>query len=280
MWLHRQAMRYAIAATLAVTTSALSSYSPPPPKLVKQCAWQQTHCATAPQFRNVVQWYEGDAHGSGNWGVTYRRYVDGFVKAVAQDLQIEDGAHVFESAVGEGWFLSGLYECLDVSFDVAGNDVSMKAIEECRMELPWGSFAVGDSLNLTWVSPQSFDAVICAYVEPGENENEAEVTEQWVREMCRLAKPNARVFVGNVRPPRGVTDAAAGSYLKPPSDLVTEAWWEAKATDWGVDDVRIVPLTDATLLEEWGPRYHVFMRKRAAERKWPSWQDDMVTGGF
>ena len=21
-------------------------------------------------------------------------------------------------------------------------------------------------------------------------------------------------------------------------------------------------------------------RKRAAERKWPSWQDDMVTGGF
>ena len=54
MWLHRQAMRYAIAATLAVTTSALSSYSPPPPKLVKQCAWQQTHCATAPQFRNVV----------------------------------------------------------------------------------------------------------------------------------------------------------------------------------------------------------------------------------
>ena len=65
-----------------------------------------------------------------------------------------------------------------------------------------------------------------------------------------------------------------------PSDLVTEAWWEAKAADWGVDDVRIVPLTDATLLEEWGPRYHVFMRKRAAERKWPSWQDDMVTGGF
>ena len=49
--------------------------------------------ATAPQFRNVVQWYEGDAHGSGNWGVTYRRYVDGFVKAVARDLQIED--HVF-----------------------------------------------------------------------------------------------------------------------------------------------------------------------------------------
>ncbi len=268
-----------LAATLA-TTSALSSYSPPPPKLIKQCAWQQTHCATAPQFRNVVQWYEGDAHGSGNWGVTYRRYVDGFVKAVAQDLQIYDGAHVFESAVGEGWFLSGLYECLDASFDDAGNDVSMKAIEECRMELPWGSFAVGDSLNLTWVSPQSFDAVICAYVEPGENEDEAAVTETWVREMCRLAKPNARVFVGNVRPPRGVTDEAAGSYLKPPSDLVTEAWWDAKAADWGVDDVRIVPLTDATLLEEWGPRYHVFMRKRAAERKWPSWQDDMVTGGF
>ena len=47
-----------------------------------------------------------------------------------------------------------------------------------------------------------------------------------------------------------------------------------------VDDVRTIPLTDATLLEEWGPRYHVFMRKRAAERKWPSWQDDMVTGGF
>ena len=66
---------------------------------------------------------------------------------MAQDLQIDDGAHVFESAVGEGWFLSGLYELLDVSFDVAGNDVSMKAIEECRMELPWGSFAVGDSLN-------------------------------------------------------------------------------------------------------------------------------------
>ena len=269
-----------LAATLAHVTSALSSYSPPPPKLIKQCAWQQTHCATAPQFRNVVQWYEGDAHGSGNWGVTYRRYVDGFVKQIADDLGIEEGATVFESAVGEGWFLSGLYELLDVSFDVAGNDVSMKAIEECRMELPWGSFAVGDSLNLTWVSPQSFDAVICAYVEPGENENEAEVTEKWVREMCRLAKPNARVFVGNVRPPRGVTNEAAGSYLKPPSDLVTEAWWEAKAADWGVDDVRIVPLTDATLLEEWGPRYHVFMRKRAAERKWPSWQDDMVTGGF
>ncbi|CAH0365909.1 unnamed protein product [Pelagomonas calceolata] len=269
-----------LAATLAATTSALSSYSPPPPKLIKQCAWQQTHCATAPQFRNVVQWYEGDAHGSGNWGVTYRRYVDGFVKAVADDLGIEEGATVFESAVGEGWFLSGLYELLDVAFDVAGNDVSMKAIEECRMELPWGSFAVGDSLNLTWVDPQRFDAVICAYVEPGENENEAAVTETWVREMCRLAKPSARVFVGNVRPPRGVTDAAAGAYLKPPEDLVTEAWWEAKAGDWGVDDVRIVPLTDATLLEEWGPRYHVFMRKRAAERKWPSWQDDMVTGGF
>ena len=267
-----------LAATLA-TTSALSSYSPPPPKLIKQCAWQQTHCATAPQFRNVVQWYEGDAHGSGNWGVTYRRYVDGFVKQIADDLGIEEGATVFESAVGEGWFLSGLYELLDVAFDVAGNDVSMKAIEECRMELPWGSFAVGDSLNLTWVSPQSFDAVICAYVEPGENENEAEVTETWVREMCRLAKPNARVFVGNVRPPRGTADAGAGTYLKPPSDLVTEAWWEAKSKDWGVDDVRVVPLTDATLLEEWGPRYHVFMRKRA-ERKWPSWQDDMVTGGF
>ena len=279
MWLHRQAMRYAIAATLAVTTSALSSYSPPPPKLLKKCAWQQTHCATAPQFRNVVQWYEGDAHGSGNWGVTYRRYVDGFVKQIADDLGIEEGATVFESACGEGWFLSGLYELLDVSFDVAGNDVSMKAIEECRMELPWGSFAVGDSLNLTWVAPQSFDAVICAYVEPGENEDEAAVTEQWVREMCRLAKPNARVFVGNVRPPRGTADAGAGTYLKPPSDLVTEAWWEAKSKDWGVDDVRVVPLTDATLLEEWGPRYHVFMRKRA-ERKWPSWQDDMVTGGF
>ena len=41
-----------------------------------------------------------------------------------------------------------------------------------------------------------------------------------------------------------------------------------KQNNWGVDDVRIVPLTDATLLEEeWGPRYRGFMRKRAAERK-------------
>ena len=37
----------------------------------------------------------------------------------------------------------------------------MKAIEECRMELPWGSFAVGDSLNLTWVSPKFRRRALC-----------------------------------------------------------------------------------------------------------------------
>ena len=80
------------------------------------------------------------------------------------------------------------------------------------MELPWGSFAVGDSLNLTWVSPQSFDAVLCAYVEPGENENEAEVTEKWVREMCRAGEAECEGVRGErAARPRGVIDAAAGS---------------------------------------------------------------------
>ena len=269
---------------IAATASALSSYSPRPPQLLTQCAWQINHCATAPRFRDVREWYEGDAHGSGNWGVTYRRYVDGFVKAVAEDLELKDGATIFESAVGEGWFLSGLYECLDTPMEVAGNDVSSVALEACQRELPWGSFAVGDSLNLTWVHSK-FDAVLCAYIETGEAptpQAEAQVTGAWVREMCRLAKPNGRVFVGNVRPPRGMVDEAAGSYLKPPDDLVTEAWWADAAGRyaWDVEDVRITPLTDETLLAEWGPRYHVFMRKKRAERKWPSWQEDTVTGGF
>ena len=251
---------------VAATASALSSYSPRPPQLVTQCAWQKNHCATAPQFRDVREWYEGDAHGSGNWGVTYRRYVDGFVKAVADDLELKDGSTIF------------------TLMEVAGNDVSSVALEACQRELPWGSFAVGDSLNLTWVDTQ-FDAVLCAYVETGEAptpQAEAQVTGAWVREMCRLAKPGGRVFVGNVRPPRGMVDEAAGAYLKPPDDLVTEAWWANAAGRyaWDVEDVRIVPLTDETLLAEWGPRYHVFMRKKRAERKWPSWQEDTVTGGF
>ena len=98
--------------------------------------------------------------------------------------------------------------------------------------------------------------MLCAYVEPGENDNEAEVTEKWVREMCRLAKLNARVFVGNVRPPRARTPRRVGGRLVPEAavgprhrrDAAGELAWEAKATDWGVDDVRIVPLTDALSL--------------------------------
>ena len=36
-----------------------------PTKLVKQCAWQQTHCRAANSSAiAMVQWYEGDAHAA------------------------------------------------------------------------------------------------------------------------------------------------------------------------------------------------------------------------
>ena len=94
--------------------------------------------------------------------------------------------------------------------------------------------------------------------------------------MAAVTKPGGLVFVGNVRRPRSQraeSDASAGLYLKPPPaadreiDGVTPEWWRASADldtyGWDVDPASICvrPLADPTLVGEWGPRYHVFMRR-------------------
>jgi len=282
------------AVLLLTTTAALA---PAPKPLITPCAWQLDNCAR--EHALVREWYDKgrdqSRYGVGNWGVSYRQYVDGFVAAVADELNLKDGDAVFESAVGEGWFLRGLAERLPtISLRAAGNDVLESALEVARRDVPGGVFCVGDSKNLTWVPAATFDAAVCAYVEVGTAatpEAEADAYGSWTRELARTVKPGGRIFVGNVQAPRATEDAAAGLYLKPPAaaggrDVVDEAWWrDAAASDeygWDAEDVRVAPLTDATLLDAWGPRYHVFMRRRRkkAERKWPSWQDEFPSGGL
>ena len=280
-------MRLAALAAAASTALALAPAAAPP-ALLRCCDWQRDHCART--YGVVRDWYENDGAIAdlGNWGVDYRAYVEGFVADIADGLDLEAGSRVFESAVGEGWLLRGLEERLPAAvagtLRYAGNDISPVALEAARDALASSSSSsfcgcVGDSLNLSWVDPGSFDAALCGYVECGTARTpaaEAEVTGRWVAEMARLVAAGGRVFVGNVQRPRERPDAAAGLYLRPPSDAaaaasdagVTEDWWrtcaESDCYGWGVDpaSVRLQPLADPALTSEWGLRYHVFMRRR------------------
>lgn len=239
------------------------------------CGWQRAHCRAT--YGAVNDWYSAtrSAEDAGNWGVSYEAYRDGFVGGVARELDLRAGDAVFESAVGAGWFLRGLRETLRIPLRLHGNDASEAAVGAARRALADGSFCVGDSLNLTWVAADAFDAVLCGYVETGGARDEAAATGEWVAQMAKRAKPGAPVFVGNVRPPRATDDAAAGLYLRPPeaaaaaADPVTPDWWrESAASDafgWRCDpaSVRVRPLEAPELVAAWGPRYSVFMRRRA-----------------
>mmetsp|Transcript_16975 Transcript_16975/g.52243 ORF Transcript_16975/g.52243 Transcript_16975/m.52243 type:complete len:264 (+) Transcript_16975:275-1066(+) len=253
---------------VAVAFVAVAYALAPAPPLLSPCAWQADHCARTYGF--VRDHYETDRYAPdlGNWGVPYRAYADGYVAAVAGELELRDGASVFESGVGGGWFLRALAEALPQTLRVAGNDVSEVALSEARRAVPTGTFCVGDSLNLTWVQEASFDAVLCAYLEVGRAASpaaEADVSGRWVREMARLARPGGRVFVGANRPPAD-WDGTAASDIAPFGVPVT--WWrDCAASDaygWDVDpaSVRVEPLADEGLARSWGSRYHVYMRRR------------------
>lgn len=244
--------------------------------LLRCCSWQRAHCER--EYRDLRDWYRSSAIAdAGNWGVSYEAYRDGFVRAVAGGMALEAGDAVYESAVGAGWLLRGLDETLGLPLRYAGNDVLADALVDARKHCD-GAFCVGDSMNLTWVAEDAFDAVLCGYVEAGAAatpEAEAAVTATWVAQMAKRARPGGLVFVGNVRQPRETEDAAAGLYLRPPpgdgrGERVDPAWWRARAADdahgWRVDPdtVRIAPLADPRLVAAWGPRYSVFMRRRSS----------------
>lgn len=77
-------MHWLRAVLLLTTTAALA---PAPKPLITPCAWQRDHCAR--EHALVREWYDKgrdqSRYGVGNWGVSYRQYVDGFVAAVADE---------------------------------------------------------------------------------------------------------------------------------------------------------------------------------------------------
>ena len=252
------------------------------PPLLRCCEWQAAHCAT--NYGGVRDWYDGESvewvrggvtyrgTDEGNWGVDYATYRDGFARPLAAELaDLAAGSAVYESAVGAGWLLRGIDEALDVELRYAGNDVSEAALASARRDLPKGSFAVGDSLNLTWVDAATFDAVLCGFVDTidADAAREKERTGAWVGEMTRLAKPGALIVAGNVEPPKAIPAPPGGLYAAATgADGVNPDWWRACAASdehgWGVDpdSVRIRPLDDRALIDAWGERYSVFMRRR------------------
>lgn len=230
-------------------------------------------------YRNLRQWYEArhaastDPDDIGHWQVTYEQYLE-FVAEVADEIDLRPGDAIFESAVGAGWLLRGLRDVLPPevgdTLRLAGNDIIPLAIEIAQRGLKSAAAAspppvlcLGDSSDLTWVPPASFDVVVCGYLEnKAVSAGGEEWAGNWVSQMAWCAKPGGQLVVGNNHVPCGGSDPD-NNFGPPPS------WWKAAAESdrfgWGIDpaSVRAVPLRSASLREVWNDRYCVYMRRDA-----------------
>ena len=116
--------------------------------------------------------------------------------------------------------------------------------------------------------PQTFDAVICGYLEgKAVNAGGDEWAGNWVAQMAYTCKPGGLLFIGNNHMPpahEGEGGADPDANLTPPPSWWTEAA-ESDRFGWGVDPAscRIMPLRSAALRELWGERYSVFMQRDA-----------------
>jgi len=152
-----------------------------------------------------------------------------------------------------------------------GNDILPDALQLARRDIPNGNFYLGDSANLTWIPPSTFDATICGYLEASPDAIEGggfpirqlrAWVGNWVFQMARITKPGGSVCIGAIQTvlDNGYCDA---------EEVITmgDGWWVETARSnvygWGVDpdSIEVLELTSRLLENEWGPRYCVKMVK-------------------
>lgn len=101
-------------------------------------------------------------------------------------LNIRKSERVLDIACGTGEWLQ---VCADRGANISGIDISSKAIERCRHRLPTGNFDCGPAETLPYPD-SAFDVVTCL----GSLEHFLD-QEHALREMARVAKPNARITI-------------------------------------------------------------------------------------
>mmetsp|Transcript_72447 Transcript_72447/g.141976 ORF Transcript_72447/g.141976 Transcript_72447/m.141976 type:complete len:322 (+) Transcript_72447:538-1503(+) len=260
----------------------------PPSMVLEQDPWQYQlfrSPGSGNPYAEMTNWYlqswrESDVDEDiAHWGITYREYVDEYVRQFSELIPISQGMRVFESAVGSGWLIRGLLELKAAddgvddgleSVEWNGNDILPDALSLARRDVPGGQFVLGDSANLTWVPKAAYDVAVCGYIEPSPDAIVAggylltEVQDwvgNWVKQMTRLVKPGGVVCVGAVQEVLEAYDL---------SEKIVSSWWEESARSdaygWGVDpDLVTTRALRSDLLErEWGPRYCVRLIKNKA----------------
>lgn len=130
------------------------------------------------EFYDTV--YYGD--GSGGGGASLRRHNE----ALANKIGLRPGSRVLDVACGTGGWLQ---VCRNRGCDVAGVDLSQRAIEACQQQMPDGEFHAQPAETLPF-EDQQFDVVTCLgslehFVDPLSS----------LREMVRVAKPGATFLI-------------------------------------------------------------------------------------
>eukprot|EP00588_Corethron_pennatum_P020382 CAMPEP_0194332486 /NCGR_PEP_ID=MMETSP0171-20130528/59299_1 /TAXON_ID=218684 /ORGANISM="Corethron pennatum, Strain L29A3" /LENGTH=365 /DNA_ID=CAMNT_0039094359 /DNA_START=8 /DNA_END=1105 /DNA_ORIENTATION=- len=276
---------------------------PPESQILEQCPWQEkTLRSRFSPHRELASWYlyswrksisageVGSDDGIARWGVNYRTYADEYVHATfSRSVHLQAGDRVFDSATGSGWLARALTEayerehgsCGDGPIRWCGNDILPDALAMARRDVAGGQFVLGDSANLTFVPPGSFDAAVCGYVEPSPDAAAAAGYEDvrawfgnWVAQMARIVRPGGQVCVGAVQDDIGENLGNGGTCQSLGRD-----WWSESAASnlygWDVEagTVEILPLTSDILKKEWGQRYCVRLLKKLPENR------TMETGG-
>lgn len=240
---------------------------------LEQDSWQEARLRSrGSPFREVSEWYlkawrmSGIEEDIGNWGVSYRTYVEEYVRDFASliDINEKDDRQrtIFESAVGSGWLIRGLMEVKSTCNSVQwyGNDILPDALRLARRDIPGGNFVLADSTNLTWIPSETFDDCICGYLEASSDVLDASGYPpndkrnwfgNWVYQMARLVRPGGQICVG----------AIMIEHIEP------EWWIEAAKSDdydWCVDpkSIKILHLDSDILKDKWGNRYCVRLCKK------------------
>lgn len=108
------------------------------------------------------------------------------LRRLARRLQVRDGERVLDVGCGSGEWL---FACREQGAIVSGVDLSEKAVSVCKSVMPDGSFYAGVAEVLTFENDR-FDLVSCL----GSLEHFSDQPRA-LREMVRVAKPNARLLL-------------------------------------------------------------------------------------
>ena len=164
----------------------------------------------------IKQFYETDYYGKAGYEIV----VSAHLKGLAQKIGVKKGQKVLDVACGTGEWLTAVKDC---GANPSGIDLSEKAIDICRHNLPEGDFIAGPAEQLPF-SDNNFDIISCL----GALEHFTD-PDKALQEMTRVAKEDAIFLI-----------------LVPNKDFITRRLGLYKGTEQ--HDIREIVLS----LDEWG----------------------------